>query len=1554
MTRCALVLLTLALLAPVTGFAAQDTLVLRDDAAAAGLRLLQDGKDRVTVVCEIPKLGRESMEVDGRTYTALTIPGGALLGDEGRPGLPTLGGLLELPHGRGVRVEVIAREETVLEGVTPLPVQPEDGAGFALAADYFTTPAAPELVSLGAPALLHGRRVAPFHIAPVRWDPDADAVIVTTRLELAFTFDGVDTRNDPAPDGRPLPASFARTVADHVLNPSMDKAGGETLLGAYLVICPDDAAVVAALQPLLDWRRRQGYTVMQATTAETGGSASSIKSFIKTTYDAVPVPLEFVTLVGDNVGAVVLPTWTETLSGYNGGGDHYYTTLAGDDVLPDIYLGRLSCRSVSELVGIVTKIVTYETAPPTADSGWFRRASLTADPSSSGTSTIHVSQWLKAQLQGIGFAQVDTFWSGSYATQMFNSLNQGVSIFSYRGYLGMSGFTSSYIDNTTNGGKLPFAIFPTCDSGSWASTVHARNEAFLRNANGGGIGAIGLATIGTHTRYNNCLYNGIGETVINGDDHRLGVAQAGGKLEMYRNYQAFEPDRVEIWSVWSSLIGDPATDVWLDEPKALTVDHPAALPVGAASIPVTVTSGGTPLAGVLVAVVKDGEISAHARTGDDGRALLPLAAHTAGSLLVTAWGHDLLPYQGAATLGSVDRFLEPTAVTVDDAAGGDGDGLLEPGETARLDVSLLNRGGLLAGAVTAALTADHSGVTVLDADDAFGDVAGGAVAAGAGGFQIQLAADAPGGADLGLVITAASGAETWVSPLPVSVDASDFELAATAWSAGGDPQPGQTGTLVLTLTNTGPAEGPGVSGTLSCTSPWITVTDDAGGFGAIAADADGRNLADPFGLTISTACPGGHLAAFRLDVTQTDGALRSLEFTLPVGTAAVTDPVGPDGYGYLAYDDTDDDPLLAPVYDWVEIDPNHGGAGTDVGLNDFGYEQDDTVVLDLPFTVSYYGRTFDQAAVCSNGWLAMGNTSFVHWRNWSIPSAGSPDAMIAPFWDDLRQAGTNRVYAWHDAANQRFIVQWSRMTNLAGGLQNFEVILHDPTAYPTPSGDAPILFQYETVTNNDTSRGYATTGIQNLDGTDGVLYTYYNAYAPGAAPLAAGRAILFHPGGNALASTCDAAPGSIGATLAPGESTTATLRLENNGDTGSVLLYHIEKTDPEPPTAGAKNLTGSSLTADLALYTPGSTVNIVLTAACVSFDQEWLLSIDADLPDGVTLNTASSFQAGNPLEYSGETGNGALMHWGDGIILDNQSAQAVINVSFTGATGTLEIPYTLNGDNWGEPPHQITGTIVLEQDGPSVRILAPNGGERWGEGEQNAVTFTALNGPTAVRLELDRGQGAGWELLADDVPAAAGESLWTVTAPYSAGCRVRVTDVNDPGLQDESDGTFTIGRSLGWLTLAATDGTLPAGQGVDIGLVLDAAGLAEGVHRIDLVVSNTSGTPLTVPVTLTVTTTTDVEPLPARLDLAPGFPNPFNPSTTLAFSLPAPAQVSLHVYDMQGRRVATLQQGELPAGRHARTWNGLDDRGRPVPSGMFVARLEVAGEVMTRKLVLTK
>ena len=93
-------------------------------------------------------------------------------------------------------------------------------------------------------------------------------------------------------------------------------------------------------------------------------------------------------------------------------------------------------------------------------------------------------------------------------------------------------------------------------------------------------------------------------------------------------------------------------------------------------------------------------------------------------------------------------------------------------------------------------------------------------------------------------------------------------------------------------------------------------------------------------------------------------------------------------------------------------------------------------------------------------------------------------------------------------------------------------------------------------------------------------------------------------------------------------------------------------------------------------------------------------------------------------------------------------------------------------------------------------------------------------------------------------------------------------------------------------------------------------------------------------------------PLPARLHLGQNYPNPFNPATIIPYQLPSPARVRLEVFNILGQRVATLVDGERPAGFHTATWNATDVSGRGVGSGVYLYRLLGLGERLTRSMVL--
>jgi flagellar hook assembly protein FlgD len=94
---------------------------------------------------------------------------------------------------------------------------------------------------------------------------------------------------------------------------------------------------------------------------------------------------------------------------------------------------------------------------------------------------------------------------------------------------------------------------------------------------------------------------------------------------------------------------------------------------------------------------------------------------------------------------------------------------------------------------------------------------------------------------------------------------------------------------------------------------------------------------------------------------------------------------------------------------------------------------------------------------------------------------------------------------------------------------------------------------------------------------------------------------------------------------------------------------------------------------------------------------------------------------------------------------------------------------------------------------------------------------------------------------------------------------------------------------------------------------------------------------------------------PAAFALLQNYPNPFNPSTTIGFSVSQSGPVLLDIYDLTGRHVRTLLSGGVAAGHHDVRWDGRDERGSSVGSGVYFYRLKSgANSVASRKMLLMK
>jgi flagellar hook assembly protein FlgD len=94
--------------------------------------------------------------------------------------------------------------------------------------------------------------------------------------------------------------------------------------------------------------------------------------------------------------------------------------------------------------------------------------------------------------------------------------------------------------------------------------------------------------------------------------------------------------------------------------------------------------------------------------------------------------------------------------------------------------------------------------------------------------------------------------------------------------------------------------------------------------------------------------------------------------------------------------------------------------------------------------------------------------------------------------------------------------------------------------------------------------------------------------------------------------------------------------------------------------------------------------------------------------------------------------------------------------------------------------------------------------------------------------------------------------------------------------------------------------------------------------------------------------------IPDKFGLSQNCPNPFNPITSIDFSIPVPSNVRLDIFNITGSKVATLIEGRLEAGQHRVSWDSKGSDGRPLASGIYFYRLKAGEFTDTKKMMLLK
>ena len=1094
--------------------------------------------------------------------------------------------------------EIIIRQSVIVKNVT----EKLESVGIAL--DSWTSLFSRPVFNLSESMVMRDIIVATVSIVPFRYDQYHDELEIITDLGIHCNY---GDEIEPFDLSLKRSRTFENIYRDIILNFTENTRDGEYQDPAILYICGGSIIDNTSFQELIDWRKKQGFTVYTASTGETGSSSSSIKNYIYNAYTNFDPKPEYVALVGDANGSYTVSTfyecWNHDIWGDPCEGDQPYGELVGDDLFPEVIVGRISIRSSDEMNVISNKIISYETAVYLNDiAGYYERAALIADARVSGQSTIITTQYVEQVLDQYGFEDIRIKTSGSgFDNWMEDQLEEGVLFFQYRGFNGASGFDNNSINYSNNGHMLPFASILTCNTGGFAEDNTSLAEAFLRAGSvsnpKGGIAAVGTATGNTHTIFNNIICMGMVSGLFNKNLQTAGQALVNGKLEMLNTYPTNPYNWISAFSQWNSLMGDPATHLWTDTPQIMTLNFLTEISFGTKYLDVTVqTENGLPLENARVTLIKNSDEIFQTRLTDaDGFLRFTFDYNNDGILNITTIKKNYKPVEGTINIISGDVSIN--CENPEDIIFANGDDEPNPGETLYFSVPLMNYGTNSAFEVSALLESTNPNISIGSDTSFYGAIEPGEEIYGTD-FSMDLSSSIQDGEDCGLKITITdSSSAQWTAVLDLDIRGTLINVMDTSGSYD-IIEPGIINEINIDLINMGRISTvDSLTGVLQSTSPLVQVLINISQWSSIDPGYSvTSNL--PFTILPSEDLIGGTEIQMELSLSGNDEFQLTLPIILSMGEITIEEPTGPDSYGYYIYD-SQDEYEIAPSYNWIEIsdigddlnihDPGNGRGycseeedmicNSDEDCDPPGWQNygdceftETTKTVSLPFTFRFYGEDYSSISISSNGWISFGETEIASFRNYAIPGPGGPSPMLAVFWDDHRTTGGGDIYTYYDEESDAFIVQWDDMDTYFNGSDNtFQAILYNSSV--PPNNDSEIRLQYKEFNNTSVGSfsgytpihgGYCTIGIEDKTGEKGLQYTFNNNYPVSGRTLGDDMSLFIttmSPQSNPFPNLYYE-PSAISEILQPGETVEQTVTIENSGDPGSLLSYSVIKEYP--------------------------------------------------------------------------------------------------------------------------------------------------------------------------------------------------------------------------------------------------------------------------------------------------------------------------------------------------------------------------------------------------------
>ncbi len=918
------------------------------DPAPLRLEVVEQWSGGLVVDLELNGMAPQPVTLGQDTFHRLLVPGAGRLAEEGRPELPAVARYVAVPHGAVVEVQVLGGAEARVPGLRPVAYR---SPGIDLrapdpAVDGSRAIFPARRVEVEQPRDIRGCRVALLKMYPVRYDPVDQSLLYTPQMRVRLLFRG---GHGGLIDPRHRTPAFERFFRALLLN--ADSLGrppvgtGQLPPCEMLIITP--AVFLDEALRLAHWKNRRGIPTLVRTTAETGTTAEEITAWIEQRYQSDWQELSHLLFFGDVGATDSVPCHYRTFHEDDEllvGTDLYYGVLdvvsGEEDYFPDLFLGRIPVDTVEQAAVVVDKILTYEQAPYTGDS-WLDSVLIAAqnDPR---RFYIRTSEAIHEYLATAGYACNRQYAGGSLpgSTEgVLQAINdQGVFLVTHRGH-GQdlnwgdphSGwikpeFTEVHIPDLTNGSRLPVMLSVNCRSGWFDGETDGHPgfayeslcEELLRSDAGGVVGVIG-DTRTSYSGYNDELIKGFIDAIwdqfapfyphgsssnpLPSPLYQMGAVLTFGKYWMYDNYivtnGAGYPDNEEWWPTETRnriqfevyhYFGDPSMEIWTGTPADdLVVSHNQQAFIGDTGLTVNVN-----LDQALVAVARDGVLLGRA-ISSGGQTTVQFAEPLGepGQLTVCVTRHDQLPFlDGLVEVVPPDGpWVLYQAHQVDDTpAGGNGDGLVSPGETVDIQLALRNFGNAPAIGVTATLSSSSGQVEVLANQSAYPPIEPGETAVNLQPLTIRVLPDCPDGELLRFTVSASDGTSVWESGFFIEINGAHIthysHQVLDNLPGGGNrdyiADPGELFELRVSLRNIGLVYASQVTAHLTTTHPLVEIRAADSSFPNIAAGTVGTSYSPHFRMALDESIPCGTEVPFTLEVSAAEG-LTSTGFHLLVG-----------------------------------------------------------------------------------------------------------------------------------------------------------------------------------------------------------------------------------------------------------------------------------------------------------------------------------------------------------------------------------------------------------------------------------------------------------------------------------------------------------------------------------------------------------------------------------------------------------------------------------------------------------------------------------------------